>query len=98
MLAGLDATVAPSLWYENSPLAIMEAHAAGRPVLTSALGGMAELVRDGVDGLLFPGSLAIVGDEMFVTNTALPLTPAVGDEPEEDVTRYTVSRIKLPGH
>jgi glycosyltransferase involved in cell wall biosynthesis len=34
----------------------MEAHAAGRPVLTWALGGMAELVRDEVDGLHFqPG-------------------------------------------
>jgi hypothetical protein len=30
-----------------------------------------------------------------VTNLALPLTPAVGDEPEEDVTTYTVSRIPL---
>jgi len=39
----------------------------------------------------------IVGDEMFVTNLAIALTPAVGDEPEEDVTRWTVSRIKLPG-
>jgi hypothetical protein len=37
----------------------------------------------------------ILGDELFVTNLALPLTPAVGDEPEEDVTRYTISRIKL---
>jgi hypothetical protein len=46
--------------------------------------------------LLFPASLAILGDELFVTNLALPLTPAPGDEPEEDVTRYTVSRIKLP--
>lgn len=53
VLAGVDVTVAPSVWYENSPLAIMEAHAAGRPVLTSALGGMAELVHHGVDGLLF---------------------------------------------
>ena len=51
VLASLDATVVPSIWYENSPLAIMEAHAAGRPVITSALGGMAELVRDEVDGL-----------------------------------------------
>lgn len=49
------------------------------------------------DGLLFPASLVIVGDDLFVTNLALPLTPAVGDEPEEDVGRYTVSRIKLPG-
>ncbi|MDB5927367.1 MAG: hypothetical protein JWN13_6303, partial [Betaproteobacteria bacterium] len=48
------------------------------------------------NGLLFPASLVIIGDDMFVTNLALPLTPAVGDEPEEDVTRYTVSRVKVP--
>jgi glycosyltransferase involved in cell wall biosynthesis len=53
VLGGFDATIVPSIWYENSPLAIMEAHAAGRPVLTSALGGMAELVRDEIDGLHF---------------------------------------------
>ena len=59
VLGACHATVVPSLWYENSPLAIMEAHAAGRPVLTSALGGMAELVRDEVDGLHFrPGDAA----------------------------------------
>ncbi len=53
------ATVVPSVWYENSPLAIMEAHAAGRPVIASAMGGMAELVRHGVDGLHFaPGDAA----------------------------------------
>ncbi len=32
---------------------------------------------------------------MYVTNLALPLTPMVGDEPEEDVTRWTVSRFRL---
>lgn len=48
------------------------------------------------DGLLFPASIVILGDEMFVTNLALPLTAAVGDEPEEDVSRWTVSRIKVP--
>jgi streptogramin lyase len=48
------------------------------------------------NGLLFPASIAIVRGEMFVTNLALPLTGAAGDEPEEDVTRWTVSRIKVP--
>ncbi len=47
-------------------------------------------------GLLFPASLVIVGDEIFVTNLALPLTTAVGDEPEEDVSTYTVSKIEIP--
>lgn len=41
----------PSLWYENAPLVINEAHATGRPVLCSDIGGMAESVRNGVDGL-----------------------------------------------
>jgi DNA-binding beta-propeller fold protein YncE len=54
-------------------------------------------VRDGSPrGLLFPASLVIVDDEIFVTNLALPLNGIAGDEPEEDVKRYTISRIKLP--
>lgn len=52
-LADLDVAVVPSTWYENSPLMILEAHAAGTPVVTANIGGMAELVRDGVDGLHF---------------------------------------------
>ena len=46
-------------------------------------------------GLLFPASIVIKGESIFVTNLALPLTPAVGDEPEEDVTTFTVSRVPL---
>jgi glycosyltransferase involved in cell wall biosynthesis len=52
-LMRFDVSVAPSIWYENSPLAIMEAHAAGTPVVTAALGGMAELVWHNIDGLHF---------------------------------------------
>jgi hypothetical protein len=48
-------------------------------------------------GLLFPASFVIVDvdNTMFVTNLALPLTGA-GNEPEQDVTKYTISRIKIP--
>ena len=48
-----------------------------------------------VKGLLFPASLVISRADIYVTNLALPLTPAEGDEPEEDVTTFTVSRIEL---
>jgi glycosyltransferase involved in cell wall biosynthesis len=51
--AEIDVLVVPSLWYENSPITIHEAWLARTPVLASNLGGMAEFVRDGVDGLLF---------------------------------------------
>jgi glycosyltransferase involved in cell wall biosynthesis/GT2 family glycosyltransferase len=50
----LDVLVVPSLWHENCPLVILEAFAAGVPVVASRLGGMTEMVRDGVDGLLVP--------------------------------------------
>lgn len=50
-MAGIDWMVIPSIWWENSPVTIQEAFAVGRPVLASRLGGMAEKVRDGVDGL-----------------------------------------------
>lgn len=48
------------------------------------------------NGLLFPASPVIVGDDIFVTNLAIALTPAVGDEPEEDVKLWTVSKMELP--
>lgn len=49
----IDVLIVPSLWYENSPITIHEAFLAKTPVVTSNIGGMAEYVRDGVDGLLF---------------------------------------------
>jgi glycosyltransferase involved in cell wall biosynthesis len=53
VLADLDVIVVPSLWYENSPLTIQEAFICGVPVITADKGGMAELVRDRVNGLHF---------------------------------------------
>lgn len=47
-------------------------------------------------GLLFPASLVAVDGWMYVTNLALPLTPKVGDEPEEDVGRWTLERFRIP--
>ena len=52
-LRQVDVCVVPSLWLETGPLVVPEAFAAGVPVLGSDLGGIQELVRDNVDGLLF---------------------------------------------
>ena len=48
-----DWVVVPSIWWENSPLVIQEAFMHGRPVICSDIGGMAEKVSDGVDGIHF---------------------------------------------
>jgi glycosyltransferase involved in cell wall biosynthesis len=51
--------IVPSLCYENFPRIIVEAFAMATPVIASKLGAMAEIVNDGVTGLLFsPGDSA----------------------------------------
>ena len=51
-LAGIDILAVPSVLLETGPLVVLEAHAAGVPVLGSDLGGIAELITHGRDGLL----------------------------------------------
>jgi glycosyltransferase involved in cell wall biosynthesis len=43
----------PSAW-ENFPHTVVEALAVGTPVIATAVGGVAEVVRDGENGLLVP--------------------------------------------
>ena len=53
LMRACDYVIVPSQWWENSPVVIQEAFAAGTPVIASALGGLAEKVVDGQSGLLF---------------------------------------------
>ncbi|MCH7910470.1 MAG: glycosyltransferase family 4 protein, partial [Candidatus Hydrogenedentes bacterium] len=46
--------VVPSVWLDNSPLVIYEAHALGKPVIASDIGGIPELVEPDATGLLVP--------------------------------------------
>ncbi|AHL77640.1 hypothetical protein CH92_10195 [Stutzerimonas stutzeri] len=47
-------------------------------------------------GLLFPASSVVHGDWMVISNLALPLTTAEGDEWEEQVTTWNLMRVRLP--
>ena len=47
------ALILPSIWYENFPRTLVEAFGCGLPVIASRIGALAELVTDGVTGLLF---------------------------------------------
>lgn len=53
VFADMDVLLVPSTWYENTPFVVLEAFAAGVPVIASDLGGLSEVVRDGHNGLLF---------------------------------------------
>jgi len=45
--------VLPSEWYENNPLTVIEAFTMSIPVIGSRIGGIPELVKDGITGLTF---------------------------------------------
>jgi len=53
LFAAADASILSSSW-ENFPHTVVEALAVGTPVLATATGGVAEVVRDGENGLLVP--------------------------------------------
>jgi glycosyltransferase involved in cell wall biosynthesis len=53
LYSAADAAILASSW-ENFPHAVVEALAAGTPVIATAVGGVAEVVRDGDNGLLVP--------------------------------------------
>ena len=52
-LRGARAVVVPSLWHENFPYVILQAFAAGKPVIGAERGGIPELIGDGPHGWIF---------------------------------------------
>jgi glycosyltransferase involved in cell wall biosynthesis len=67
LMSACDYVLVPSTWWENSPVVIQEAYAAGRPVICTGIGGMAEKVPNRRSGLHFrlndSADLARVMDE-----------------------------------
>jgi glycosyltransferase involved in cell wall biosynthesis len=75
-LIAARALVLPS-FAEGLPVVIMEAMALGRPVISTYIAGIPELVRDGVDGWLVPaGDVDAVADAMRKCLSAAPETLA----------------------
>jgi glycosyltransferase involved in cell wall biosynthesis len=56
LLRASSVAAVPSRWYENMPLAVIEAFAAGLPVVGTDLGGVPELIDAGVNGEIVPAN------------------------------------------
>lgn len=55
--------VLPAVWYENAPKSVLEAQARAKPVIASRIGGLPEMIEDGVTGMLVPpGDQAALAD------------------------------------
>lgn len=83
IIGAASCLIMPSIWYETFGRTIMEAYAKGTPVIVSKLGAMAELVRDGETGLLFPAGDAAKLAEGVARFAA---------EPELQIRMRTVAR------
>lgn len=58
LVSGAEAIIVPSKWYENAPYIVVEAMALKKIVIAAAIGGLTELITDGVNGFLFePGNV-----------------------------------------
>jgi glycosyltransferase involved in cell wall biosynthesis len=90
----IDALLLPSV-NEGTPVSVIEALAAGRPAVATSVGGVPDIVRDGVDGYLVQvGDAAKLGQRL----AELAADPARRDEMGRDgrervVERYAVARL-----
>jgi glycosyltransferase involved in cell wall biosynthesis len=98
LMAAVDWVVVPSIWWENAPLVIQEAFIHRRPVIVSGIGGMAESVGDGIDGLHVrpddPVSLASAMRQAIETPD-LWQTLVSGIKPPADITVVAERHLAL---
>ncbi|MGV7210618.1 glycosyltransferase family 4 protein [Oxalobacteraceae bacterium A2-2] len=86
LYAAVDMIVLPSVWQDPCPLVVLEAMASGTLLLSSAVGGIPEVVEHRVNGLLVP------------PNDAPALAAAIGaalDDPEARSRMSTAARAKI---
>ncbi|GAB4148710.1 MAG: hypothetical protein Fur0037_17020 [Planctomycetota bacterium] len=106
VFAQTDVLIVPSLWYENTPFVILEAFEAGVPVVATDLGGMSEIVTNGVNGYTFPAGDAASLSRLIEGLVADPsklrrLTPrpptSIRNDWDRFAEHYAPSRAGEPG-
>jgi glycosyltransferase involved in cell wall biosynthesis len=95
LMKRMDAVVVPSIWWENSPVVIQEALSNGRPVICSNIGGMAEKVIHGVNGLHFEVGRAISLAQVL---TGLVQNPDRLESLTKNITQPPTSDVALDRH
>jgi glycosyltransferase involved in cell wall biosynthesis len=89
-----DAFLLPSV-NEGTPVSAIEALASGTPVVATRVGGVPDVVRDGVDGFLFaPGDTEAAAERLTELARDPVLRKRLGDAGHTEVrARYSVTRL-----
>ena len=89
-LRGAAALAVPSIWFEGFPMVILEAFAAGTPVIASRIGSLPDIVEDGVVGLLAePGDADQLGERFaWAINRPAEVAEVGARARERYVSRY----------
>jgi glycogen synthase len=94
ILKGARLMVVPSTWQDPCPTVVLEAMAAGRPVVASAVGGITDMVVDGETGLLAPPGDAKALSESIAKVLGDPeLASSMGLAGRDRSRSYTVSAV-----
>jgi glycosyltransferase involved in cell wall biosynthesis len=92
LLGAIDVVCMPSL-YEGTPLALFEAMAAARTIVASAVDGCAEILQDGVTGLLVPAKdSAALGEALHSTLADPGLRARLGAAAQDASHEYDIGR------
>ena len=76
---------------ENFPISILEAYAAGRPVIASKVGGIPEVVEEGKHGFLVPaGDIEALTEKMLLFANQSELIANYGENARKAVDRFTI--------
>jgi glycosyltransferase involved in cell wall biosynthesis len=85
------ATIHPSTWYENCPMSVLESLGLGTPVIGAKIGGIPELVRDGIDGLLFkPGDIEDLASKIDFFDKECSVLNRYSRNCEESIKKYSI--------
>jgi glycosyltransferase involved in cell wall biosynthesis len=91
--AASDAVVLTSA-NEGTPVTVIEAQAAGRPVVSTDVGGVRDIVTDGVSGFIVPpGDTAAIADRLRALADDRELCERLGDAGRSAGARYSVPRL-----